>query len=108
MVRLRRVVGDIPAAVFCKLEYFGPSGSVKDRILPFIIEEAERRGELRPGMILIEGTTGNTGIATAMVGAAKGYRVIIVMPEGMSQERQKAIEAYGAELVLTAGSESDV
>jgi len=108
LVRLRRVVGDMPAAVFAKLEYFGPSGSVKDRILPFIVEEAERRGELRPGMTLIEGTTGNTGIATAMVGAAKGYRVIIVMPEGMSQERQKVIRAYGAELVLTPGSESDV
>ncbi|TMI80136.1 MAG: cysteine synthase A [Bacillati bacterium ANGP1] len=108
LVRLRRVVGDTPAAVFGKLEYFGPSGSVKDRILPFIVEEAERRGDLRPGMILIEGTTGNTGIATAMVGAVKGYRVIIVMPEGMSRERQKAIQAYGAELVLTPGSESDV
>ena len=108
LVRLRRVVADNPAAVFGKLEYFGPSGSVKDRILPFIVEEAERRGALRPGMILIEGTTGNTGIATAMVGAAKGYRVIIVMPEGMSRERQKAIRAYGAELVLTPGSESDV
>jgi cysteine synthase len=108
LVRLRRVVAGIPAAVLAKLEYFGPSGSVKDRILPFIVEEAERRGELRPGMILIEGTTGNTGIATAMVGAAKGYRVIIVMPEGMSRERQKVIQAYGAELVLTPGSESDV
>jgi cysteine synthase A len=108
LVRLRRVVGDIPAAVFAKIEYFGPSGSVKDRILPFIVEEAERRGELRPGMILIEGTTGNTGIAAAMVGAAKGYRVIIVMPAGMSRERQKVIQAYGAELVLTPGSESDV
>ncbi len=108
LVRLRRVVGDLPATVFAKLEYFGPSGSVKDRILPFIVEEAERRGELRPGMILIEGTTGNTGIATAMVGAAKGYGVIIVMPEGMSRERQKVIRAYGAELVLTPGSESDV
>jgi cysteine synthase len=108
LVRLRRVVGGIPAAVLAKLEYVGPSGSVKDRILPFIVEEAERRGELRPGMILIEGTTGNTGIATAMVGAAKGYRVIIVMPEGMSRERQKVIRAYGAELVLTPGSESDV
>ena len=108
LVRLRRVAGDIPAAVFAKLEYFGPSGSVKDRILPFVVAEAERRGELRPGMILIEGTTGNTGIATAMVGAAKGYRVIIVMPEGMSRERQQVIQAYGAELVLTPGSESDV
>jgi cysteine synthase len=108
LVRLRRVAGEMSAAMFGKLEYFGPSGSVKDRILPFIVEEAERRGELRPGMILIEGTTGNTGIATAMVGAAKGYQVIIVMPEGMSRERQKAIQAYGAELILTPGSESDV
>ena len=108
LVRLRRVVGDILAAVFGKLEYFGPSGGVKDRILPFVVEEAERRGDLRAGMILIEGTTGNTGIATAMVGAAKGYRVIIVMPEGMSRERQQVIRAYGAELVLTPGSESDV
>lgn len=105
LVRLRRVVREVPAAVFGKLEYFGPSGSVKDRILPVIVEEAERRGELRPGMILIEGTTGNTGIATAMVGAAKGYRVIIVMPEGMSRERQQAIRAYGAELVLTPGAD---
>jgi cysteine synthase A len=108
LVRLRRVASGSPAAVYGKLEYFGPSGSVKDRILPFIIEEAERRGELRPGMALIEGTTGNTGIATAMVGAAKGYHVIIVMPEGMSVERQETIRAYGAELVLTPGSESDV
>jgi cysteine synthase A len=108
LVRLRRVTAGVPAGVFAKLEYFGPSGSVKDRILPFIVDEAEKRGDLRPGMILIEGTTGNTGIATAMVGAAKGYRVIIVMPEGMSRERQKTIRAYGAELVLTPGGESDV
>ncbi|HEV2438794.1 MAG TPA: cysteine synthase A [bacterium] len=105
LVRLRRVTG---GAVFGKLEYFGPSGSVKDRILPHLVAEAERRGELRPGMMIIEGTTGNTGIATAMVGAAKGYRVIIVMPEGMSRERQDVIRAYGAELVLTPGGESDV
>ena len=100
--------GGTAAAVFGKLEFFGPSGSVKDRILPYIVAEAERRGDLRPGMILIEGTTGNTGIATAMVGAAKGYRVIIVMPAGMSRERQDVIRAYGAELVLTPGGESDV
>ncbi|HLW60195.1 MAG TPA: cysteine synthase A [bacterium] len=108
LVRLRRVAGDLAAAVLGKLEYFGPSGSVKDRILPFLVEQAERRGDLRPGMTIIEGTTGNTGIATAMVGAAKGYRVIIVMPEGMSRERQQTIQAYGAELVLTPGGESDV
>jgi len=108
LVRLRRVVGDLSATVFGKLEYFNPTGSVKDRILPFIVEEAERRGELRPGMVIVEGTSGNTGIATAMVGAAKGYKVIIVMPEGMSRERQKTIRAYGAELVLTPGGGSDV
>jgi cysteine synthase A len=108
LVRLRRVADDLAAAVLVKLEYFGPSGSVKDRILPFLVQEAEHRGELRPGMTIIEGTTGNTGIATAMVGAAKGYRVIIVMPEGMSRERQQTIRAYGAELVLTPGGESDV
>ena len=108
LVRLGRTVAEVQASVFVKLEYFGPSGSVKDRILPAMVEEAERRGDLRPGMILIEGTTGNTGIATAMVGAAKGYRVIIVMPQGMSVERRQVIQAYGAELVLTPGSESDV
>jgi cysteine synthase A len=108
LVRLRRVAPASCVAVFGKLEYYGPSGSVKDRILPFIVAEAERRGDLRPGMTLIEGTTGNTGIATAMVGAAKGYHVIIVMPEGMSRERQQVIRAYGAELVLTPGGESDV
>jgi cysteine synthase A len=73
-----------------------------------MVERAEQRGELRPGMTIVEGTTGNTGIATAMVGAAKGYPVIIVMPEGMSRERQRIIRAYGAELVLTPGGESDV
>ena len=108
LVRLRRVVGDLRGGVFAKLEYFGPSGSVKDRILPFMVGEAERRGELRPGMVIIEGTTGNTGIATAMVGAARGYRVIIVMPDGMSEERKRCIRAYGAELILTPGGESDV
>jgi cysteine synthase A len=73
-----------------------------------IVEQAEQRGELQPGMILLEGTTGNTGIATCMVGASKGYPVIIVMPEGMSEERKKTILAYGAELILTPGAETDV
>jgi cysteine synthase A len=108
LVRLRRVASEVAAEVLVKLEYYGPSGSVKDRILPYIVAEAERRGALRPGMTLIEGTTGNTGIATAMVAAARGYRCIIVMPEGMSRERQEIIRAYGAELVLTPGGESDV
>src|SRR5437763_13760881 len=108
MVRLRRVVGDVKPTVVAKIEYFSPSGSVKDRILPFLVSEAERRGDLRPGMTIIEGTTGNTGIATSCVGAAKGYPVVIVMPDGMSEERKKTIRAYGAELVLTPGAESDV
>ncbi|HKT39430.1 MAG TPA: pyridoxal-phosphate dependent enzyme, partial [Ktedonobacterales bacterium] len=108
MVRLHRVVGDVKPAIVAKIEYFNPSGSVKDRILPFLVSEAERRGDLRPGMTIIEGTTGNTGIATSCVGAAKGYPVVIVMPEGMSEERKKTIRAYGAELVLTPGAESDV
>jgi cysteine synthase A len=108
MVRLRRIAEGVGASILAKLEYFSPSGSVKDRILPRIVEEAERRGDLRPGMTIIEGTTGNTGISTAMVGAAKGYPVVIVMPSGMSQERQTVIRAYGAELILTPGGESDV
>jgi cysteine synthase A len=98
----------LPAEICAKLEYAGASGSLKDRVAIRIVEEAERRGELSPGMILLEGTTGNTGIAVCMVGAAKGYPVIIVMPEGMSDERKKTIRAYGAELVLTPGAETDV
>jgi len=107
VVRLNRVV---PAGVevLCKVEYAGPSGSVKDRILPHIVRRALEREELRPGMAIIEGTTGNTGIATSMVGAALGYPVVIVMPEGMSDERKKTIAAYGARLLLTPGAESDV
>jgi cysteine synthase A len=108
MVRLRRVVGDVKPTIVAKIEYFNPSGSVKDRILPFLVSEAERRGDLRPGMTIIEGTTGNTGIAASCVGAAKGYPVVIVMPDGMSDERKKTIRAYGSELVLTPCAESDV
>jgi cysteine synthase len=108
LVRLRRVVGDRQVELFVKVEYFGPSGSVKDRILPHMVSSAEQRGELKPGMTIIEGTTGNTGIATAMTAAARGYEAIIVMPEGMSDERKKTIQAYGAQLVLTPGAESDV
>jgi cysteine synthase A len=108
LVKLRRVAHDSSAEILVKLEYFGPSGSVKDRILPYMVAQAEARGELRAGMTIIEATTGNTGIATAMTGAAKGYPVVIVMPAGMSDERKKAVQAYGAELVLTPGGESDV
>src|ERR1700731_448304 len=108
MVGLRRVVGDVKPEIVAKIEYFSPSGSVKDRILHFLVSEAERRGDLRPGMPILEGTTGNTGIATSCVGAAKGYPVVIVMPDGMSDERKQTIRAYGAELLLTPGAESDV
>lgn len=108
MIRLNRLAEGLDPEVLVKLEYTNPSGSLKDRVVYRIVEEAEKRGDLKPGMILMEGTTGNTGISTCMVGAVKGYHVIIVMPEGMSEERKKTIEAYGAELVLTPGAESDV
>ncbi len=108
LIRLNRVSAGINAEVCVKMEFVNPSGSLKDRVVTAIVEQAEQRGELKPGMILLEGTTGNTGISTAMVGAAKGYKVIIVMPEGMTEERKKTIQAYGAELVLTPGAESDV
>lgn len=108
MIRLSRLAHDVKPEICVKLEYVNPSGSLKDRVVLRIVEEAERKGLLKPGMILMEGTTGNTGIATAMVGAVKGYKVIIVMPEGMSEERKKTIQAYGAELILTPGAESDV
>ena len=108
MVRLNRVTKGVGPQICAKIEYYSPTGSVKDRIIPYIISRAEERGELRPGMTLIEGTSGNTGIAVAMVGAVKGYPVIIVMPEGMSEERKQTIRALGAELVLTPGGETDI
>lgn len=108
LIRLNRLSNGINAEVCVKMEFVNPSGSLKDRVVTAIVEQAEQRGELKPGMILLEGTTGNTGISTAMVGAAKGYKVIIVMPEGMTEERKKTIQAFGAELVLTPGAESDV
>ncbi|MDP2871887.1 MAG: cysteine synthase family protein [Bacillota bacterium] len=110
LVRLGRSVAGTAggAEILAKLEYYGPTGSLKDRILFRMVEAAERRGELRPGMTIIEGTTGNTGIAASMVAAVKGYPCIIVMPAGMSEERKLAITMYGAELRYTAGGESDV
>jgi cysteine synthase A len=108
MLRFNRVTKGLKAEILGKLEFFSPSGSLKDRILYWMIEKAERRGELKPGMTILEGTTGNTGIATAMAAAVKGYKCVIVMPGGMSEERKKIIRAYGAELVETPGGESDV
>lgn len=108
LIRLGKIAKSVNADICIKLEYSNPSGSLKDRVVSEIVARAEASGLLKPGMILLEGTTGNTGIATAMVGAAKGYPVIIVMPEGMSEERKKTIKAYGAQLVLTPGAETDV
>lgn len=108
LIRLNRITDDIKPEICVKLEYTNPSGSLKDRVVNQIVKAAEQRGDLKPGMILLEGTTGNTGISTAMVAAARGYKAIIVMPQGMSEERKKTIRAYGAELVLTPGAETDV
>jgi cysteine synthase len=106
LVRLARVSPSVE--LFAKIEWFGPTGSVKDRIYARMLGEAERRGELRPGMTIIECTTGNAGIACAAVAAIKGYACTIVMPEGMSTERKRMIEAYGAELILTPGTGTDI
>lgn len=101
LVRLQRMVDEESAHIYCKIESFNPMSSVKDRIALAMIEEAERDGRLKKGMCVVEPTSGNTGIGLAMVCAAKGYRLILTMPESMSAERRKLLKALGAELVLT-------
>lgn len=103
LVRLNRLTEGLGATVLAKLEFYGPSASVKDRIGIAIVDAAEASGELKPGGTIVEATSGNTGIALAMVGAARGYKVVLAMPETMSRERKMLLRAYGAELVLTPG-----
>ncbi len=105
LVRLNRVTADSAAEVLAKLEFYNPAGSVKDRIGVAIVDAAEASGALKPGGTIVEGTSGNTGIALALVGAARGYRVILTMPDTMSRERRVLLRAYGAEIVFTPGSE---
>jgi cysteine synthase A len=104
LVRLNRVTEGLGATVLAKLEFYNPSASVKDRLGIAIVDAAEKSGELKPGGTIVEATSGNTGIALAMVGAARGYSVVLAMPETMSVERRMLLRAYGAELVLTPGS----
>jgi cysteine synthase A len=105
LVRLNRITDGAPATVAAKLEFYNPASSVKDRIGVSMIDAAEASGQLAPGGTIVEATSGNTGIALAMVGAARGYRVVLTMPESMSKERRALLKAYGAELVLTPAAE---
>jgi cysteine synthase A len=105
LVRLQRVMDGAPVEVLAKLEFYNPSASVKDRLAIAMVDAAKESGALKPGGTLVEATSGNTGIALAMVCAARGYRVILTMPESMSVERRMLLKAYGAELVLTPAAE---
>lgn len=103
MINLKKMTG---LSIYAKAEFLNPGGSIKDRVAMFMIEEAEKQGRLKPGMTIMEPTSGNTGIGLALVGVQKGYRVVIVMPENMSEERKKLVAALGAELVLTPADKS--
>jgi cysteine synthase len=108
LVRINRLAKDCQAQVLAKLEFYSPGASVKDRIGVSMIEAAERAGKLKPDTVIVEPTSGNTGIALAWVCAVKGYRCVMVMPESMSKERRAVIKAYGAELVLTPAAEGAI
>lgn len=103
LLKLDQVAG---FPIYAKAEYLNPGGSIKDRVARHMIEQAEKRGDLIPGMTIAEATSGNTGIGVTFVGVRKGYRVIIVMPENMSEERRKIIKAFGGELICTPAAES--
>jgi len=105
LVKINKLVQDSTALVLAKLEFYNPASSVKDRIGVAIVDAAEASGQLKPGGTIVEGTSGNTGIALAWVGAARGYKVILTMPETMSKERRGLLRAFGAELVLTPGAD---
>ena len=104
LVRINKIMDGAPAHVFAKLEFYNPTASVKDRLGIAMVDAAEKSGALKPGGTIVEATSGNTGIALAMVAAARGYKAILTMPESVSKERRKLIRAYGAELVLTPGA----
>jgi cysteine synthase len=104
LVRLNKITEGLDATVVAKLEFYNPASSVKDRLGVAIVDAAEKSGELKPGGTIVEATSGNTGIALAMVGAARGYDVVLTMPETMSKERRALLRAFGAELILTPGS----
>ena len=105
LVRINRILEGSVATVYAKLEFYNPTSTVKDRIGIAMVDAAERSGQLKPGGTIVEATSGNTGIALAMVGAARGYKTILTMPDSMSKERRALLRAFGAELVLTPAAE---